>query len=627
MKYGRYEIVKELGKGSMGMVYLARDPNIGRLVALKILRIDRVSSEEFMQRFLKEARVIGRLSHPNIVSVYDIGEDHGTAYIAMEYLEGSPLNEAMEERTPTVPDIIAVGVSVAETLDYAHRKGIVHRDVKPSNIIVLPDGQVKLTDFGIAHIEDPEAAQQTQAGTILGTPAYMSPEQVLGHAVDGRSDLFSLGVILYEMATGERPFAGESLTVIFRGITSAEPTEIIRIKPQVSQDLSRIIMKSLSKDPEARYSSGREMAEALEEFRDGVTAQQKTVISLPRGREKASYSSANKPYGGSKKKPKSRIPALLSVIAILIVVAVGAVASHFYLAKKDTLPAGPAPTEPAPFQQPRNWPVPAPESSAPADSRPKFDLQPPSGGAVPPLARSPGPELTVEPAPQAREEILPSLPPPAKEELFSAPPPALKQEPSPFLSAQPVPAPAPEQARADSISPMEDEKAKRVADLLAKARTAYDRGEILAPEATSAVHYYKGVFAIDDQDVDAYTGVMRAIRKYLESANRAVKDGKTSGKSSLSLIKQCIDAIPEALKGEHREEIDDVKSEIQALTSHFDALDARAKQATTKEKIAAPRKTARPQQQSPQKESTGANRHGILTEKMSPEPKILHEHM
>jgi len=184
MKYGRYEIIKELGRGAMGLVYQAHDPEIDRLIALKVLREDRLTSAAFVQRFLKEARAIGRLSHPRIVTVYDVGQDHGTIYIAMELLQGEPLNALLEKKKFSPEEITNLGIQVAETLDYAHQKGIVHRDIKPSNILVQPDGQIKITDFGIAHIEDPEASIQTQAGEILGTPAYMSPEQVRGQPAD-----------------------------------------------------------------------------------------------------------------------------------------------------------------------------------------------------------------------------------------------------------------------------------------------------------------------------------------------------------------------------------------------------------------------------------------------------------
>lgn len=263
MQYGRYRILKELGKGSMGVVHQAHDPQIDRLVALKVLRPDRVATEAFLHRFMREAKAIGRLSHPNLVVVYDVGEDRGTVYLAMEFLEGKPLNELIDLDSFQPDEIIELGVQVAEALDYAHRKGIVHRDIKPSNIIVQPDGQIKITDFGIAHIEDPEATQQTQAGEILGTPAYMSPEQVLSQPVDGRSDLFSLGVILYELATGKRPFRGENLAAMFRSITGEDPLEPIGLNPALPRELSQTIMKCLARIPEHRFATGKELAEAL----------------------------------------------------------------------------------------------------------------------------------------------------------------------------------------------------------------------------------------------------------------------------------------------------------------------------------------------------------------------------
>ena len=206
MKYGRYEIVKELGRGTMGVVYQAHDPQIDRMVALKVLRPDRVVSQDFVLRFLREAKAIGRISHANIVTVYDVGQDHGTIYIAMEFLEGRPLNEVIKGRTLPASEAVEMCAQVAEALGYAHSRGITHRDIKPSNIILTPDNRIKLTDFGIARIEDPEAAQQTQAGDILGTPVYMAPEQVMGQKADGRTDLYALGVIAYEMVTGKRPF-------------------------------------------------------------------------------------------------------------------------------------------------------------------------------------------------------------------------------------------------------------------------------------------------------------------------------------------------------------------------------------------------------------------------------------
>ena len=197
MKLGRYHILEEIGKGSMGVVFKAHDPQIDRILAVKALRPDRVTSEAFVQRFLKEAQAIGRLSHPNIVTVYDAGLDGDTLFIAMEFLPGHSLKGILEQRQLSDQEIIHIGVEVVEALDYSHQRGIVHRDIKPSNIIINPSGSVKITDFGVAHIEDPNAPAQTVAGEILGTPEYMSPEQVLGKPVDGRSYLYSLGVILY----------------------------------------------------------------------------------------------------------------------------------------------------------------------------------------------------------------------------------------------------------------------------------------------------------------------------------------------------------------------------------------------------------------------------------------------
>jgi len=266
MNYGRYQITKELGRGSMGVVFQAHDPHIGREIALKVLRPDRVSSEDFVQRFLKEARAIGRMSHPNIVTVYDVGEDQDTVYIAMEFLEGLPLNAYCREKTLSIEEIADIGIQVANSLDYAHTRGIVHRDIKPQNIMISPSGMVKITDFGIAHIEDPDASHQTQAGEILGTPNYMSPEQVMGKKVDGRSDLYSLGVILYEITSGSRPFKGDNLAAIFHAITSENPARPDELKAGLTPEISRIIMKCLQKTPAERFQNGKELADALKAF-------------------------------------------------------------------------------------------------------------------------------------------------------------------------------------------------------------------------------------------------------------------------------------------------------------------------------------------------------------------------
>ncbi len=247
----------------MGIVYLAHDPNLDLPVALKVLRHDRVVSEAFVKRFLAEAKALGKLDHPNIVRVFNVDEDGGTVYIVMEFIEGESLNEIMQKKRFSHEEVINMGIALAEALDYAHQKRIVHRDIKPSNILIRSDGRLKITDFGIAHIEDPSAPEQTQAGEILGTPAYMSPEQVMSKPVDGRSDLFSLGIILYELCTGIRPFGGQTMAAIFNAITQNDPSPIEKANPAIPKGLSQIIMKCLKKIPEERFETGKALAEAL----------------------------------------------------------------------------------------------------------------------------------------------------------------------------------------------------------------------------------------------------------------------------------------------------------------------------------------------------------------------------
>lgn len=263
MNVGRYRILKEIGRGAMGVVYQAEDPNLDLVVALKVLRQDRLTNEPFVRRFLSEAKALGRLDHPNIVRVYNVDQDGETVYIAMEFIEGESLVDLMKTEVFTPESIAQFGATIAEALDSAHQRGIVHRDVKPSNILFKPDGRAKVTDFGIAHIEDPTMAEQTQAGEILGTPAYMSPEQVLSRPVDGRSDIFSLGIILYELATGKRPFGGEGINAIFASITQAAPPDVVTQNPDIPQALSDVIMTCLNKEPEKRYVNGRELARSL----------------------------------------------------------------------------------------------------------------------------------------------------------------------------------------------------------------------------------------------------------------------------------------------------------------------------------------------------------------------------
>jgi serine/threonine protein kinase len=269
LKLGRYEVVRELGKGAMGIVYLAKDPLIGRLVALKTIRqpahSDDDETKEFQQRFVREAQAAGILNHPGIVTVHDIGQDEATgmSFIAMEYVEGQNLKEVLAQGRPLsfeqIGDIIA---QVADAIDFAHSKGIVHRDVKPANIILLEGNRAKITDFGIAKIAT-GVSNLTSTGQFLGTPNYMAPEQIKGSPVDGRTDIFSLGICLYECLTRRKPFGGDSLTSISYKIVHESFSPLREVNPQIPEGYEEVVASALAKDPARRYQRGREMANAL----------------------------------------------------------------------------------------------------------------------------------------------------------------------------------------------------------------------------------------------------------------------------------------------------------------------------------------------------------------------------
>lgn len=263
---GRYEVIQELGRGAMGIVYLGKDPKINRTVAIKTLRLeeDDMEPEErkaVRERFFREAESAGRLAHPNIVTIYDAGEDHDISYIAMELLDGSDLKDrAQKANLMESAETLEMVAKVAGALDYAHQQGIVHRDIKPANIMVLKDGTVKVTDFGIARIT---ASSKTQTGVVMGTPSYMSPEQLSGKKVDGRSDLFSLTVVLYELLTGQKPFEGESVaTLMYKIANEAAPAPTL-YNENLPPEVVRIIERGLEKDAEKRYQRGNEMAAEL----------------------------------------------------------------------------------------------------------------------------------------------------------------------------------------------------------------------------------------------------------------------------------------------------------------------------------------------------------------------------
>ncbi|HET7649447.1 MAG TPA: serine/threonine-protein kinase [Gammaproteobacteria bacterium] len=260
---GRYQVEKELGKGAMGVVYLGRDPKINRVVAIKTMALSQEFEadelEEVKQRFFREAETAGRLNHPNIVTIYDAGEEHDLAYIAMEFLKGKDLTGHIKPNTllpaARVMDIVS---HAAEALDYAHKQNVVHRDIKPANIMYEEDtGAIKLTDFGIARITD---SSKTKTGMVLGTPSYMSPEQLSGKKVDGRSDLFSLGVTLYQMLSGQLPFQADSMATLMFKIANEPHAPITTLRPELPAVIDAIVNKALQKDPAQRYQNGADFA-------------------------------------------------------------------------------------------------------------------------------------------------------------------------------------------------------------------------------------------------------------------------------------------------------------------------------------------------------------------------------
>jgi serine/threonine-protein kinase len=278
---GRYRIDEPIGEGAMAHVHRAHDPSIDRPIAIKLLKSEFRSDSEVSRRFLSESRAAGMLSHANIVTIYDVGEADGTPYIAMEYVDGVPLEDMLAAQGRMTADKVAMlGAQIASALAYAHAQGVVHRDIKPSNILICDNGRTaKLLDFGIARIDgrDVAASQRhaarTQAGAVLGTPRYMSPEQALGLPVDARSDLFSLGVVLYEMVTGKIAFTGAGLATLAIQIAQEQPLEIARHVPDCPKGLRFLIGKLLAKKPDQRFADAAQVAQALRREYDAATGE------------------------------------------------------------------------------------------------------------------------------------------------------------------------------------------------------------------------------------------------------------------------------------------------------------------------------------------------------------------
>src|SRR5277367_4729595 len=285
-----YRLLSPLGEGGMGVVYLAEDITLSRRAALKFLPEKTQTDSATLERFLREARAASALNHPNICTIYEFGEHEGRSFLAMEFLEGRSLDKLQTSQPMQLEKLLDLGIQAADALDAAHRKGIVHRDIKPANLFLTPSSQLKVLDFGLAkltEVEAPgvtldatngptsdatEANSLTSAGSAVGTVAYMSPEQARGEKLDARSDLFSLGVVLYQLATGRHPFGGTTTAVIFDRILNHAPTAPLELNAALPAEFGRILNKALDKDPDLRYQSAADMRADLKRLRKETTS-------------------------------------------------------------------------------------------------------------------------------------------------------------------------------------------------------------------------------------------------------------------------------------------------------------------------------------------------------------------
>ncbi len=282
-EFGRYKVVETIGKGAMGMVYKGMDPAIDRPVALKTIRLDFAVDpsevEELKERLIREAKAAGKLSHPNIVTIYDVGQQGEFQYIAMEYLKGHTLEKLIKRGMEWNYKILAnIIIQVCDALDYAHSKGIVHRDIKPANIMVLDDFKIKVMDFGIARFD---ATNMTQTGVAMGTPNYISPEQLQGRPASARSDIFSVGVVMYELLTGEKPFKGETITALIYNILNTQPAPPSSTNPKIPRFFDRVVERATAKNPEERYQTAREASFVLRDFVATFIPPKKTQVQSP----------------------------------------------------------------------------------------------------------------------------------------------------------------------------------------------------------------------------------------------------------------------------------------------------------------------------------------------------------
>jgi serine/threonine-protein kinase len=475
---GRYEIVEELGRGAMGSVFKANDPAVGRIVALKTIHttaLEGAQSEEYRTRFYREARASGVLAHPGIVPVFDVGEDQGAPFLVMEFVEGRTLSEAMKKGERfTLDRVCEIGQQIAEALGYAHRQGVIHRDIKPANILmtskeVYGSERPRITDFGIAKLASSDI---TTTGQLLGTPSFMPPEQFTGSPIDGRADLFSLGVILYSLATGEQPFPGETMTAVSYKVVYTEPVPPAKLNPAIPARVEAVILKCLAKSPADRYQTGEELALDLASVRtNAVTSVMQSAPLMPSameseatlgpnavsaslrpgpvitadrsGARQAPNSQAAKPEEAKSAAAKKPQPALVMAL-VAAVVAAAAIAGGWYWWSHRKPPAPPQQAVTVPVPQPQ----PAPQQIEPLSVPPEKPVPQESPGSSPnhsskeakPPATKPAPAKpaagkTATPQPQQAPAPAVTPPAPANKPAQNTPAPSKPPAPNPPAAA------------------------------------------------------------------------------------------------------------------------------------------------------------------------------------------------
>lgn len=400
---GRYQLLRVLGRGAMGLVYEGVDPKLNRRVAIKVIQMSRIDDPalraEYASRFITEAQAVARLNHPNIVTVYDFGEEGGVAYLVMELIAGEELGSYFDDSQMfsldfTLEDSVRMTCELLEALDYAHQQGIIHRDIKPANVMLTAQLRVKLTDFGVARMQDVEA-NHTQAGTMVGTPSYMSPEQIMGQPVGPRADIFAAGIILYQFLTGERPFKGQGLFALQQQIVYGQVAPPSVLSPSIRPALDRVVLRALAKRPDDRYPSARAFRDDLQRALSGDVINPADTLPPP-----VRVPQPGAHYTTSPGRPAPVHPYAHAAHATVLVPAPSSGARWPAPAQPGHVPPQPMPPAIPQPQPPHGWPAPADmPSGLVMPSQPRPALAPLPDDADPDATHVSGTGLPVPPLP------------------------------------------------------------------------------------------------------------------------------------------------------------------------------------------------------------------------------------